>query len=95
VVGSGRVDGDRGGEVSVLGFESAAGLKEKSGRALMDFCLWCGIDPRRPAGYACIDIGRELAGVDSEGAPSGPRIGNEKSGLGMSSTGAALEGRRR
>lgn len=56
-----------------------AGLNEKSGNALTDFCLEPGVEPRLPAGYACIDIGR-VPGVE-EGAEednSGARWGKEK-----------------
>ena len=58
-----------------------AGLNEKAGSAFTDFCLACGMDPRRAAGY-CIDMGRGLVGDESFEIVSGPRIGNEKSGLG-------------
>lgn len=33
------VDGESGGDVSMLGFNGPAGLKVKLGRALTDFCL--------------------------------------------------------
>lgn len=71
----------------------AAGLKEKSGRALTDFCLEPpGAEPRRPVGYACSDIGRAFgAYAGSECDASGPRWGKLKSGFGMSSIGPALE----
>lgn len=46
-------------------------------------------------GYACRDIGREVVGVGSEEDVSGPRMGNENSGLGMSSMGPGFEGWRR
>ena len=84
-------EGECGGEVPVLGFAAPAGLNENSGRALTDFCLWCGIEPRRAAGYAWSDIGRPLMGIGSEEVASGPRMGKENSGLGMSSTGPALD----
>lgn len=90
VTGSARLAGDCGGEGSFVGFAAPAGLKEKSGRALMDFCLRCGMDPRRPCGYAWSDIGRPVVGAGSEEAVSGARMGNENSGLGMSSMGPAL-----
>jgi hypothetical protein len=46
-------------------------------------------------GYAWSDIGLDAVGVGSEEDVSGPRIGNENSGLGSSSMGPALEGWRR
>lgn len=58
-----------------------AGLKEKAGSAFTDFCLAWGIEPRRAAGY-CIDMGRGLGVDESLADVSGPRMGNEKSGLG-------------
>lgn len=67
-----------------------AGLNEKAGSAFTDFCLACGMDPRRAAGY-CIDMGRGLVGDESFEIVSGPRIGNEKSGLGTISTMPALD----
>jgi hypothetical protein len=88
---AGSVEGECGGEVPVLGCGVPAGLKENAGRALTDFCLMCGMDPRRPVGYAWSDIGREFDGVGSAVVVSDPRIGNEKSGLGSSSMGPALE----
>jgi hypothetical protein len=94
----GSVFGECGGDDSVAGFAAPAGLNEKSGRALIDFCLWCGMDPLRPAGYAgrpagdaCSDIGRVLLLVVCVEAVSGSRMGNENSGLGRSSMGPALE----
>jgi hypothetical protein len=48
--GTGSVAGDCGGDDSAAGLAGPAGLKEKSGKALIDFCLWCGMEPRRPAG---------------------------------------------
>jgi hypothetical protein len=53
------------------------------------------MEPRRPVGYAWSDMGREVVGVGSEEDVSGPRMGNENSGLGSSSMGPALEGCRR
>lgn len=80
----------------VGGLLAPAGLKEKSGRALTDFCLDPGVEPRRPAGYVWSDIGRVLdADAASGDVLSGPRMGKVKSGLGRSSMGPALEGRRR
>lgn len=87
-----RSSGDCGGDVPVLGCAAPDGLKEKAGRAFMDFLRWWGMDPRRPVGYAWRDIGRVLEGVGSEEEVSGPRMGNENSGLGMSSMGPALDG---
>jgi hypothetical protein len=89
--GAARAWGECGGVDSLAGFGVPAGLNEKSGRALMDFCLWCGMDPLRPAGYACRDIGRELAGAGAEEAVSGSRMGKENSGLGRSSMGPAFD----
>lgn len=76
---------------------AAAGLKEKSGRALTDFCRGQpGAEPRRPVGYACSDIGRPFdAYAGAEDGSSGLRWGKLKSGLGMSSMGPALEALRR
>lgn len=89
-MGFAGVVGDTCGDVSAGGGALPAGLKEKTGNAFTDFCLACGIDPRRAVGY-CIDIGRDLVGDGSlEGMP-GPRMGNEKSGLGTISTIAALD----
>jgi hypothetical protein len=90
-MGTPRVLGECGGVDSLAGFGVPAGLNVKSGRALMDFCLRCGIDPLRPVGYACIDIGRELVGAGADEAVSGSRMGNENSGLGISSMGPALD----
>lgn len=94
-IGLGRVgesaEGECGGEVPVVGAAEPAGLKENSGSALTDFCLWCGIEPRRPVGYGWSDIGRGFDGAGPEEATSGPRMGKENSGLGMSSTGPALD----
>lgn len=89
----GVVNGECGGVVATGGARvAAAGLKEKSGRALTDFCRNPGAEPRRPVGYACSDIGRVLGtGTGSEGKVSGPRCGKVKSGLGMSSMSPALE----
>jgi hypothetical protein len=42
--------GETGGEFPVAGCAEPAGLKENSGRALTDFCLACGIEPRRAVG---------------------------------------------
>jgi hypothetical protein len=98
VIDIGSVFGDCGGDDSVVGFAAPAGLNEKSGRALIDFCLWCGMEPRRPAGYAgrpaggaCSDTGRDLVVAVSVEAVSGPRMGKENSGLGRSSMGPALD----
>lgn len=87
--------GDIGGEVAVVaGVEVPAGLKLKSGNALIDLPLaWA--EPRRPVGYAWSDIGRALVvGVGAE-VDSGSRMGKEKSGFGSSSMGPFCEGRRR
>lgn len=73
------------GDVCCGGGAVPEGLKEKAGNALTDFCLACGMDPRRAVGY-CIDIGRGLVGDESVEEVSGPRMGNEKSGLGTIST---------
>lgn len=86
----GSIFGDRGGDGDLSGCAAPAGLKEKTGRALTDFCLWCGIDWRRPAGYDCSDIGRVLV-CGSEMDASDGRMGKEKSGFGRSSTGPAVE----
>ena len=77
--------GDVWGDVCWGGGALPAGLKEKAGSAFTDFCLACGMDPRRAAGY-CIDIGRGLVGNESFEDVSGARMGNEKSGLGTIST---------
>lgn len=77
----GAKSGEVWGEVCWGGGALPAGLKEKAGSAFTDFCLAWGIEPRRAAGY-CIDMGRG-SGVDESLADvSGPRMGNEKSGLG-------------
>lgn len=85
----GRALGDCGGEAPVDVCEVPAGLNENAGKAFTDFCRWCGMEPRRPVGYAWRDMGRGLLEESEEAA--GPRIGKEKSGLGSSSTGPALE----
>ena len=90
----GVVDGECGGVVVAGGARvPGAGLNEKSGRALTDFCLEPpGAEPRRPAGYACSDIGRAFeAHAGSEDDASGPRWGKLKSGFGMSSIGPVLD----
>ena len=75
--------GECGGLVSAV---AAAGLKEKSGSALADFILMPGVEPRRPVGYACSDIGRAWdAGVDEARVLSGSRMGKLNSGFGSSS----------
>lgn len=97
---SGAVVGERAEGAAAAGFRAPAGLKVKSGRALMDLCLMCGMDPRRPVGYAWSDetwsdAGRALGGAASAAAASGARMGNEKAGLGISSMGPALGAWRR
>lgn len=86
----GARSGDVSGDVCWAGGALPAGLKEKAGRAFTDFCLACGMEPRRAAGY-CMDIGRGLVGDESFEEVSGPRMGNEKSGLGTISTMATLD----
>ena len=81
----GDKSGDDWGDVCCGGGTLPEGLKEKAGNALTDFCLACGIDPLRAAGY-CIDIGRGFVDDESFEDVSGPRMGNEKSGLGTIST---------
>lgn len=58
----GMVVGESGG-VPVVSLAGAAGLKEKSGSAETDFCRVPGVEPRRPAGYACSDRGRAVGAV--------------------------------
>jgi hypothetical protein len=95
---AGNAVGDSCGEVAVAvagGADGPAGLKLKSGRALIDLPLaWA--EPRRPVGYAWSDIGRALAeGAGVDEAVSGSRMGKEKSGFGVSSMGPVWDGRRR
>lgn len=94
----GIANGECGGVTGVgpAGLFGPAGLKEKSGNALTDFCLFPGVEPRLPAGYPWRDIGR-VPGVEevSEDGVSGACCGKVKSGFGMSSIGPAFEERRR